>query len=740
MTSGQKIAFSMLISMLIFAGFTICANLKLFPELETRFYAQSKITEKTQQLDSVSKGFDSYISNILSKAKDYSENPAVSSYMEQNPSEYDVSTRRNLTEKLFSQLPDLNGIRIIDKNGRNVHYSSYDSTDILKQNGISKIYKNYQDIQKDSDEIRFSEFKIDETSETPSPKILTDSAKKRLIVSVPFYWLKDVYAGNIILYFNFYDVRQSLAADGILAYGEEFCVYANKDMQGGIVTGIPQGCYSDFEIPVLENWARQKNLIENISAQPEKILSAGDERYWTLLSSGNSSFLKVSGVYSSSYFELTKDVIWMIYVCVFVTVFLIVYLIFSIRQDSVQEIKQKIRQLQKSIIQEYINQRENVDWEKVSGKLDASKNSLLDALKKDLIKHSKKNREKISSLVEKGWSDIISVIQDPENKKSDSQQPVFADAASKPGFSMEELRSMIEDVLKTAKLNVNMQAAPVKAEVTSKTAVKPVAASPVETDDEIDELDEVEELEDVENVDEVEELEDVEEVGEVEELEDVEEVDKVEELEDIEELEDVEEIDVVESPILGDLEEYNEYSCDEEPVVEDKKTTFYNVDNIFPDRNDYIESTDSFIRSECFADVENLFADELSLGGEYTAESKKSQNLVDFEVHNIAELLPQKMDQNVNNFEELEEIVETEEVEEIENLTEEVLPPESGNYFSMTQFAHNYDSIQNLEAADNVIFENDGVYQISANLDYSKSTSPQNIDFKNLVDTVLHQK
>ena len=183
---------------------------------------------------------------------------------------------------------------------------------------------------------------------------------------------------------------------------------------------------------------------------------------------------------------------------------------------------------------------------------------------------------------------------------------------------MEELRSMIEDVLKTAKLNVNMQAAPVKAEVTSKTAVKPVAASPVETDDEIDEL------EDVEEVDEVEELEDVEGVDEVEELEDVEEVDEVEELED------VEEIDVVESPILGDLEEYNEYSCDEEPVVEDKKTTFYNVDNIFPDRNDYIESTDSFIRSECFADVENLFADELSLGGEYTAESKKSQNLVIF--------------------------------------------------------------------------------------------------------------
>ena len=66
MTSGQKISFSMLISMLIFALFVVEANLRLFSKLETRFYSQAKIAEKIHQLDQASEDLDSYISDLLS--------------------------------------------------------------------------------------------------------------------------------------------------------------------------------------------------------------------------------------------------------------------------------------------------------------------------------------------------------------------------------------------------------------------------------------------------------------------------------------------------------------------------------------------------------------------------------------------------------------------------------------------------------------------------------------------------
>ena len=66
MTSGQKIAFSLLAALALFAVFVMSLNSRLFTELETRFYAQAKIEENTGQLDKISESCDSYISEILS--------------------------------------------------------------------------------------------------------------------------------------------------------------------------------------------------------------------------------------------------------------------------------------------------------------------------------------------------------------------------------------------------------------------------------------------------------------------------------------------------------------------------------------------------------------------------------------------------------------------------------------------------------------------------------------------------
>ena len=143
MTSGQKIAFSLLVAMGLFAVFVLSLNSKLFNELETRFYTQSKIEQNTGQLDRVSEGCDSYITKILNLTEKgenaWVKNASVRSFYVQNASESDVMTRRRLTEQLFAEIPALSGIRIVDKNGRNLHYSSFDDTDLLKQSGITKI-------------------------------------------------------------------------------------------------------------------------------------------------------------------------------------------------------------------------------------------------------------------------------------------------------------------------------------------------------------------------------------------------------------------------------------------------------------------------------------------------------------------------------------------------------------------------------------------------------------------------
>ena len=711
MTSGQKISFSLLVSMLLFSLFVVEANLKLFSTLETRFYSQTKITEKIHQLDRTGEELDSYISDLLSTLGDYAQNPAVLSYYEHNPSEKSVTDRRNLTESLFNQIPALSGIRIIDVNGRNVHYSSFDESDILKQNGLTKIYKNYSDIIKDSDEI---DFDLLRTSAGEKPKLLVDSSRNRMIVSQPFFWFEKYQGGNIIFYIDFVNLRQTLVDMDIFSYAEEFRILSDSDFNGGFVLELPKAYEKEFKEPILENWASKK--LHSEVQYPKIILSSTDGNYWTLLTSAKSKYFKVSGVWYKSSFELSKDLIWLIYACVFITVFLVVYLLFSLTSDPVSVTKRKIRNLQLGIIQEYIAEKKEVDWNRIGEQIRFRKKDILDGLKKDLIKKSGKNRDKVEALLENGWNDILKVF---DNQSQKPAAPVVQ--ASSPDFSMEELRRMIEEVLKTVKIPVNV--------AVSKPAVQAEAAKTEELEeiDEVSELDEVEPVEEVAELDEVEPVEEVAELDEVEPVEEVEEIDEVEPVEEVEELEEIEE--ALPAGPIEELPVYDEYSPDAEEPVEDKKNTFYSVENLFPEKNEYFEDQEAFIRSERFASVDDLFAEEIALGSGFVKHDNHSSKIMDFKITKVSEIY----DLNTEKKEDKTE-------EKIEELTEEVPLPESKPYFSMTEFAKNDRNVTELHSAEpdtQVIKENDGVFQISENMEFTNPA--MNLDFKSLVDSVLRK-
>ena len=716
----------MLISMLLFALFVVEANLKLFSKLETRFYSQAKIAEKMHQLDQAGEELDSYISDLLSVLGDYAQKPEVFSYHEHNPSEKSVTARRNVTENLFRQLPALSGIRIIDVNGRNVHYSSFDESDLLKENGLTKIYKNYNDIIKDSDEIDFSLLK---TGNGEKPKLFLDADRNRLIISQPFFWFEKYQGGNIIFYFDFISLRQIFVDMNIFSFTEEFRIFSDSDYKGGLVLDLPKAYEKEFKASILEKWTEDKNYSDNQA--PKIILTSTDGNYWTLLTSAKSKYFKVSGVWPKSSFELSKDLIWLVYVCVFITIFLVTYLLFSFSSDPVTVTKKKIRSIQLGIIQEYIAEKKEVDWNRIGEQIQFRKKEILDSLKKDLLKKSGKNREKIEELLENGWNDLVNVFTSRSQKSQTNSVQ-----AQVPGFSMEELRRMIEDVLKNVKLPVES--------VVQSPAVEPSAGAATPAD-EVEEIEEVEELDDAEPVEEVEELDDaepveeveeaddaepveeVEEIEEVEELDDAEPVEEVEEIEDVEELDDAEPVEEVEElddaePLeeleetepLEELPEYDEFGPDNDSPVEEKKNTFYSVENLFPDKHEYFEDVESFIRSDRFASVDDLFAEEIALGSGVIQDNNHSSKIMDFKITKVSEI-----------YDTLSEL-------------EEVTVPESKPYFAMTEFAKNDREIKDLQAAEadtEVIKEKDGVFQISENMDFSSPVYDKS--FKALVDSVL---
>ena len=771
MTSGQKIAFSLLVAMGLFAVFVLSLNSKLFNELETRFYTQSKIEQNTGQLDRVSEGCDSYITKILNLTEKgenaWVKNASVRSFYVQNASESDVMTRRRLTEQLFAEIPALSGIRIVDKNGRNLHYSSFDDTDLLKQSGITKIYKNYNDITKDADEIPFEQLsKL--VSETKSV-LLFDQSRNRIVLSVPFCWVDGIYSGVSLFYLSINEIEKELNASDIIPIGQNALIISDSDFSGGLVLNIPYGEKKSFEEPVKQYWKK------HVSAQqPEKLLEMPDGRFYLALSSNRNGKIQVSAVYPSNLFELSKEIRILIYICIFISILLIVFLIFSFFRDPVVTLQKRIKKIQLGLIENYIDGKEKREWGDIARQLRGRKNDLSTEIIRSLHVHSKKRRDELSEYLDKNWDDIFSIFETKAGTSSGASGAVgAAGTAELTGTSIAEIRRMLEEVLQSRSFAVPAAATPVSVapaeDVDELEEVEELAedAEELEEPEEIEEveelaedvedLDEVEELtedvdeaeeveeltEEVEDLDEVEELtEDVDEAEEVEELtEDVEEIDEVEELaEDAEEIDEVEELteeveetDDVEE-LTGEAEEVEEDADELEVFEEYVEPAPFNafMANLAQTKKEYKPSNDTYFASDKFATVENLYAEELKLGNFDDVINKTKTSPLEIKFFPI----PAYSKDEIIEETEIPEISEnTDKSESVEELTEEVSSYLDEPDFSMIGFGDNYaQEIPELEAA-NAIVEEDGVYSIAENLEYTNVV--QDPEFKELVDSIL---
>ena len=64
MTSGQKTALSVLISVMLFGAFTVAAFAGLFSAIDARFYEPAKISQINKKLDGVSSACDDYLKSL----------------------------------------------------------------------------------------------------------------------------------------------------------------------------------------------------------------------------------------------------------------------------------------------------------------------------------------------------------------------------------------------------------------------------------------------------------------------------------------------------------------------------------------------------------------------------------------------------------------------------------------------------------------------------------------------------
>ena len=747
MTSGQKIAFSLLIAIGTFVVFVLGFQSKLFKELETKFYTQSKIEENTRLLNKLSESCDVYISEILNQIENgenaWIKSPAVRSYYVQNPSENLVNERRQLTETLFSKIPALDGIRILDKNGRNVHYSSFDDTDVLKQTGITKVYKNYPDVQKDADEIEFDT--LEKVFAQDKSQLLFDESRNRLIISMPYYWMDDVYSGQCLFYFNMISIQKALTRRDVLAIGENLTLFSDDNFKGGFVLNLPAGEKKTFREPVLKYW--KKITKNNKNAQtPEKLLEMEDGSFWLVLSSANDSGIRVSGLYTSDTFELSKEIILLIYVSIFITILLLVFLIFSFKRDPLLVLKKRIKKIQYGIIKECIDSEDKLEWGQVAKKLKSRRNDFTLEILKSLKVNSKKKKKELEDFLDQNWTEIFSIFDDKAAAQTTKESSTSAELTE---ASLEEIRRVLEEVLQNTKVNVasvESIALPVK---TKESDVVDDVEDVEEIEDAEEVVDDAEEIEDAEEVlEDAEEIDDVEEIEDAEEIDDVEEVvDDAEEIEDAEEvLDDAEEIEDAEE-VLEDAEEIDDVEEIEEAeeVVDDAEE----IDDVKSDMDAislllnqpacvYHPNDENYFCSEKFATVDNIFAEEMVIGAEISKITAIPNTEEIIKVYSLPELTEQPK-KDLPKVEQPEVDQASQELDEVEELTEEVPESNIHSYYSMITFGDNLavdtPELEAVTPAENAILEENGVFYIADNLDY-KSVK-QDKDFKALVDSVL---
>lgn len=604
--SFVKNSVGLLVAVGICGGITVVSSLGMFSKIEKNFYEPARLSAIRTKLDAVAEYSNEYINNILQKIGPdeggFLANEAASSYFEREPSR-EVG---RLFGKLLDELPSLEGLRVVERTGKRVQYSSF-KNDSRNERG-NKTYSLYTELKTYSgaSELDYSivtAFPETEDEENDIDlnryRMVFDGYEQRIIISYPYFYNEKSY--SFIFYINPIDFVTQLVENRIISINDEMTLISSKDgTAGGFVFRMPRVGQSILANEILRRWYLKSTGPDEIASSPKVQVSGltADENSaeeqiieerrisWNLITSPKSKYFNVSGLYSYEMLTMPQYVKILLLICSFITVCLIVIILFNIRKDDDVVILSKIKSVQIGLLNEFFEK--NVDRTKVAALIESQKDALTAKIKKSLGRRGKRYGDDLSIILNQSWQDIINILSG-ENTMS---------IQNLSSNDMSEIRRMFEDVMSNSSIRVQavtqfpsrqmpknwkteeldnsagIEIAPRPGHVTEKPADEISELDDAEDLEELGEVDEIAEAEPVEElggVEEISEAEPVEELGEVEEISEVEPVEELGEVEEISEAEPVEELDDVEEateaePVeeLGEVEEIPEAETVEE--------------------------------------------------------------------------------------------------------------------------------------------------------------------------------
>ena len=677
MTSGQKVALSLLLTIILFAGFVVLAFSGVFQLIETRFYQPSLVHGIEKDLSSISEAYTEYINQLTQNFQNIINSEYIKSVSNPTQTTQNIQGRSQLFSDIASKISGLSGYRVVDTNGKAIHYSTFDS-DIFKQQSNAISYKNF-----DESNYPYEKLALD--------GIFFDKNQNQLIFSYPYINSYGTEQGRILFYVMVNDFNNFLVNKNILPINQPtILVETSKNGTLGFIYGFPFANQDFFANAVLERW--KQGLFGTNSILDTEVGN------WIMISNNISSQFLVAKVEKESFFLFPESVKILLLVCIFISIYLIFFLLFNLKQDSMVKIKHKIKKFQLAFINQYLEKENTANWDSLKKEIDKRKNDLSLEVKKSLGLQSKKHRKEIDALLSRSWEDWISGLSTKVNKT--------ASTTYTNNVNMDEIKSMFEQILSSGQIVLKQEVSPVSVAPKAKQLSEVDELTDVEELSEVDELAEVEELSEVDELAEVEELSEAEELTEVEELSEADELTEVEELSEVEELAEVEELSEVDE--LSEVEELSE--ADELTEVEELSEA------------DELTEVKELSEVDELADVVKIdgFSEKLQFGDD----SEQQTYAITDELENFEVFKP--------DFSFLDEpkTLESEDVSTIKI---------SPNFFSFTNcsFSKVVEELSTLDNEKNssTIEEYDGIFHIKSNID--TSNVKQDLSFKALVESVM---
>ena len=561
MKAFVKVITSLVVFIIVFLFLFSTRHLSL---IDSQYYQPSVVSSINSDLEKVVSDFEVWQDALRQSFKSFSEEVALKRCMSQNQTDGDIALREKISAELMLSLPSMQGIRVVEKETQRIHFSTF-STDIISKSNTSVSYAKYG---KNTSDIQYSLVELASSNNKPCVDVLNNS----FIFVHPFYDDYNVERGKIFFYVSAKSFARKLISEKRISLTEEINLLTDDNLNFiGILLGLPYQDSSSLKEEVLKEWKMGEGELAQISNK-ESISSP----FWLLVTYKKVPYY-IGRICDKNMFIMPIYARYFLITVISLAFFLITFLLLNLKQDKFVVARRKIQTLHANVIADILKSVESLDDEKLREKIEYRRHDANEEIRKTLGKKlSQKYEAEINAMLEQSWTRIIQVIGSKTNSVENLNQKSKDD----------EILTLLKEVLKQGGIKISPQ----KTELYDKTDVKEIenlkADKNREVTERVDGLEEIgnEEQENFEGLDEIEELEEVSDDAGLQEKDDTTQVQELDEIEELEEVSDdvglQEKDDTTQVQELDEIEELEEVSDDVGLQEKDDTTQVQELDEI----------------------------------------------------------------------------------------------------------------------------------------------------------------